>query len=150
MDMHVAQIRREHWQEGIDWASTPIAVDKRADCEAMSQIMEPGVAASQPMGTKPRSHADLGRHPRKGVLSSVLGDAEAALGDKERIIETMPDDLISDGLIRRQRLHRRGVQGHEPRFAEFGAADEKRCRSVIEIGIIERDHLGAAQPGHGE
>jgi hypothetical protein len=31
----VAQIRREHRQEGINWASTPIAVDERADCEAM-------------------------------------------------------------------------------------------------------------------
>jgi hypothetical protein len=106
MDMHVAEIRREYRQKWNDRAVATIAVDERADREAMTQIVEPRIAASQPMGTKPRSHADLGRHARKRVLRSVLRDAYAALGDKERIIETLPDDPISDGLLRRQRLHR--------------------------------------------
>jgi hypothetical protein len=42
------------------------------------------------------------------------------------------------------------VHGHEPRLAEFGATDEECGLSVIEIAVIERDDLGAAQPGHGE
>jgi hypothetical protein len=36
VDMYMAEICREHRQEGIDRASTPIAVDERADCEAMT------------------------------------------------------------------------------------------------------------------
>ena len=35
MDMHVAQIRREHRQERIDRATATIAVHERADREAM-------------------------------------------------------------------------------------------------------------------
>lgn len=150
MDMHVPEIRREHRQERIDRATAPIAVDERADRETMSQIVEPRIAATQSMGTKPRSHTDVGRHARKRVLSRVLRDADAALGDQERIIETLPDDPISKGLIRRQRLHRRGVPGHDPRFAEFRATDEERGLVVIEIAVIEGDDLGAAQAGHGE
>jgi hypothetical protein len=110
----------------------------------MSQIVEARKAATQAMGAKSRSHADLGRHARECVLGSVLRDAYAALGDKERIIETAPDDPIPDGLIPSQRLHRRGVQGHESRFAEFGATDAERGLSVIEIAVIERDDLRAA------
>jgi hypothetical protein len=73
------------------------------------------------MGTKPRSHADLGRHARKRVLRSVLRGAYAALGDEARIIETLPDDPISDGLIGAQRLLGGDVQGHDPRLAGLGA-----------------------------
>jgi hypothetical protein len=72
MGMHVAQVRREHWQEGIDRATTTIAIHERADREAMSQIVEPGTAASQPMGTKPLSHADLGRQTTCEPACSVL------------------------------------------------------------------------------
>ena len=90
MDMHVAQIRREHRQEGIDRATATIAVDERADREAMPhevpQIVEARKAASQSMGAKARSHADVGRHARKRVLGRSLRDSDTALGDEERII----------------------------------------------------------------
>ncbi len=98
MDMHVAEIRRERRQEWIDRATATIAVDERADRETVSQIAEPGIAAPQSMATKPRAHADVGRHARKGVLRRVLRDADAPLGDKKRVFETVPDDTISEGL----------------------------------------------------
>src|SRR5262245_39364752 len=150
MDVHVAEIRRDHRQEWIDGATATIAVDERADREAMPQIVEARKAASQSMGTKAWSHADVGRHARKRVLGRSLRDADAALGDKERITEALADDPIPESLVGRQRLHRRGVHGHEPRFAEFGATDEECRLSVIEIAVIERDDLGATQPGHDE
>ena len=105
---------------------------------------------SQSMATKRRSQADLGRDARKRVLGSVLRDPHAALGDKEGVIVTVPDHPIADRLIGREGLHRGGVQGHEPRFAEFGATDEERGLSAVEIAFVEADHLGAPESGHRE
>src|SRR4051812_12286507 len=104
--MHVAQIRREHRKERIDRTTAPIAVHERADGEAMPEIMEARKAATVPVATKSWAHADLGGHPCKGVLGGVLRDADAALGDKQRLIEAVPDDSIPDGLIRHQPSYR--------------------------------------------
>jgi hypothetical protein len=116
----------------------------------LPQIMEARKAAPQSMGAKPRSPTDGGRHARQRVLSRMLRDADAALGNKERILAALADDTIAEGLIGRQRRHRRGVQGHDPRFSEFGATDEECDLSGVEIAVIECDDLGAAQTGHGK